>query len=52
MPDIGVRLAEIEKEEKPADEKLHEKEAVLNDYAQKAERIHTVQPAAESLYAV
>jgi preprotein translocase subunit SecA len=43
LPDIGVRLAEIEKEEKPADEKLHEKEAVLNDYAQKADRIHTVQ---------
>jgi preprotein translocase subunit SecA len=43
LPDIGVRLAEIEREEKPADEKLHEKEAVLNDYAQKADRIHTVQ---------
>src|SRR6476646_12035998 len=43
MPDIGVRLAEIEKEEKPTEEKLHEKEAILNDYAQKADRIHTVQ---------
>jgi len=43
LPDIGVRLADIEREEKPAEEKLHEKEAVLNDYAQKADRIHTVQ---------
>ena len=43
LPDIGVRLAEIEKEEKPSEEKLHEKEAILNDYAQKADRIHTVQ---------
>ncbi|MES1214531.1 MAG: preprotein translocase subunit SecA [Bacteroidota bacterium] len=43
LPDIGVRLAEIEKSEMVADEKLHEKEVVLNDYAQKADRIHTVQ---------
>jgi preprotein translocase subunit SecA len=43
LPDIGVRLAEVEKSEMNADEKLHEKELVLNDYAQKADRIHTVQ---------
>ena len=43
LPDIGVKLAEIEKSEENADEKLHQKEAVLNDYAQKADRIHTVQ---------
>jgi preprotein translocase subunit SecA len=43
LPDIGVKLAEIEKSEEQADEKLHQKEAVLNDYAQKADRIHTVQ---------
>ncbi|HEV7782557.1 MAG TPA: preprotein translocase subunit SecA, partial [Chitinophagaceae bacterium] len=30
LPDIGVRLAEIEKESIPNDEKLHEKELVLN----------------------
>ena len=42
LPDIGVRLAEIEKSEIPADEKLHLKEQVLNDYSQKADRIHTV----------
>ncbi|MCW3117136.1 MAG: secA, partial [Chitinophagaceae bacterium] len=43
LPDIGVRLAEVEKSEMSNDEKLHEKELVLNDYAQKADRIHTVQ---------
>jgi preprotein translocase subunit SecA len=43
LPDIGVKLAEIEKSAVAADEKLQQKEAVLNDYAQKADRIHTVQ---------
>ncbi len=43
LPDIGVKLAEIEKEEIPAEEKLQQKEAILNDYSQKADRIHTVQ---------
>lgn len=43
LPDIGVRLAEIEKNTASAEEKLHQKEAILNDYAQKADRIHTVQ---------
>src|SRR5215213_7657087 len=43
LPDIGVRLAEIEKSAAVADEKLQQKEAVLNDYAQKADRIHAVQ---------
>ncbi|MBM3415527.1 MAG: preprotein translocase subunit SecA [Bacteroidetes bacterium] len=43
LPDIGVKLAEIEKSAAPAEEKLQQKEVVLNDYAQKADRIHTVQ---------
>jgi preprotein translocase subunit SecA len=43
LPDIGVRLADIEKEEIPAEEKLHLKEEILNDYSQKADRIHSVQ---------
>ncbi|NBV30344.1 MAG: preprotein translocase subunit SecA, partial [Chitinophagaceae bacterium] len=43
LPDIGVRLSEIEKSESPAEEKLQQKEATLNDYAMKADRIHTVQ---------
>lgn len=43
LPDIGVKLADIEKSEISADEKMQQKEAVLNDYAQKADRIHSVQ---------
>lgn len=43
LPDIGVKLAEVEKSNLPSEEKLQRKEAVLNDYAQKADRIHTVQ---------
>ncbi|NOT51567.1 MAG: preprotein translocase subunit SecA [Chitinophagaceae bacterium] len=43
LPDIGVRLAEVEKSSLSPDEKLQQKESVLNDYAQKADRIHTVQ---------
>ncbi|MFI5156388.1 MAG: preprotein translocase subunit SecA [Chitinophagales bacterium] len=43
LPDIGIKLADIEKSESGADEKLQGKEALLNDYAIKADRIHTVQ---------
>ncbi|MGN6291543.1 MAG: preprotein translocase subunit SecA [Chitinophagaceae bacterium] len=43
LPDIGVRLAEVEKSEGSPEEKLQLKESILNDYAQKADRIHTVQ---------
>lgn len=43
LPDIGVKLAEVEKSAATSEEKLQLKEAVLNDYAQKADRIHTVQ---------
>jgi preprotein translocase subunit SecA len=43
LPDIGVKLAEIEKQEGSAEEKLQLKETILNEYAQKADRIHTVQ---------
>ncbi|MDA3613736.1 preprotein translocase subunit SecA [Polluticaenibacter yanchengensis] len=44
LPDISVKLAEIEKHpELSADEKLQHKEALLNDYSLKADRIHTVQ---------
>ena len=43
LPDIGVKLAEVEKSVATAEEKLQLKEVVLNDYAQKADRIHTVQ---------
>ncbi|HET9744070.1 MAG TPA: preprotein translocase subunit SecA [Chitinophagaceae bacterium] len=43
LPDIGVRLAEIEKAEGNPDEKMHKKEEALNDFRVKADRIHTVQ---------
>jgi preprotein translocase subunit SecA len=43
LPDIGVKLAEIEKSDLPHEDKMKQKEVVLNDYAQKADRIHSVQ---------
>ncbi|HWC54093.1 MAG TPA: hypothetical protein VG676_10960, partial [Chitinophagaceae bacterium] len=43
LPDIGVKLAEIEKSDLSNDDKMKQKEVVLNDYAQKADRIHSVQ---------
>src|SRR5207253_10423472 len=44
LPDISIRLNELEKDDSlQQEEKLKEKEALLNDYAQKADRIHTVQ---------
>ena len=43
LPDIGVKLAEIEKGELTSDEKLQRKEGLLNEYSIKADRIHTVQ---------
>ncbi len=42
LPDIATKLADIEKSSLGADDKLSQKEALLNDYALKAERIHTV----------
>ena len=43
LPDIATKLAEIEKGSLPAEEKLHGKEQLLNEYSLKADRIHTVQ---------
>ena len=43
LPDIGIKLAEIEKSDLGGDEKLQRKESLLNEYAVKADRIHTVQ---------
>src|SRR6185503_16967733 len=43
LPDIGVKLADIEKSALSADEKLQRKEVLLNNYTIKADRIHTVQ---------
>ena len=43
LPDIGIKLADIEKSSLSTEEKLQQKEALLNEYAVKADRIHTVQ---------
>jgi len=43
LPDIGILLAEIDKSDVPPEDKLHRKEALLNEYSVKADRIHTVQ---------
>jgi preprotein translocase subunit SecA len=44
LPDIAVRLTEIENAENiSAEDKLHQKEALMNEYSQKADRIHSVQ---------
>jgi preprotein translocase subunit SecA len=43
LPDLSVKLSEIEKSDKTAEEKLQSKEGLLSDYAAKADRIHTVQ---------
>ncbi len=44
IPDISVALGDIEKNVSlEAEEKLHQKEAIINDYSVKADRIHTVQ---------
>jgi preprotein translocase subunit SecA len=43
LPDIATKLADIDKGDLSPEEKLHAKEALLNEYALKADRIHTVQ---------
>jgi preprotein translocase subunit SecA len=44
LPDISVSLGAIDKNESlTAEDKLHNKESLINDYAVKADRIHTVQ---------
>src|SRR5574343_330274 len=44
LPDIGVQLAEIDKNESlQSEERLQRKEALLTEYTIKADRIHTVQ---------
>jgi preprotein translocase subunit SecA len=48
IPDIGVKLNDIEESTATPEEKMHQKEAVLNDYSQKADRIHSVQQLLKS----
>ncbi len=43
LPDIGSELAEIEKSSATPEEKVSRKDALIQDYAIKADRIHSVQ---------
>jgi len=43
LPDIGSEIAEIEKIDVTAEEKVQRKDALVQDYAIKADRIHSVQ---------
>ena len=42
LPDIGARIAEIEAAELSAEERAQQKDALLADYAIKADRVHTM----------
>ena len=43
LPDIGSEIAEIEKTSQTPEEKIQKKDALVQDYAIKADRIHSVQ---------
>jgi preprotein translocase subunit SecA len=43
IPDLGVKLSEIEKSEEDEHDKISQKEELIKDYSIKAERIHTIQ---------
>ncbi|SHF34187.1 preprotein translocase subunit SecA [Cnuella takakiae] len=43
LPDISTRLGEIDESQMSAEEKMAHKEAILNEYSAKADRIHSVQ---------
>lgn len=42
MPDVGAKIAEIEKANGTPEEKLRQKESLLADFSVKSERIHTI----------
>ncbi len=43
LPDIATKLSAIDKSALSSEEKLQQKDQLLNDYSQKADRIHTIQ---------
>ncbi|MEO7445663.1 MAG: preprotein translocase subunit SecA [Ferruginibacter sp.] len=43
LPDIAIKLAEIDQTDLAAEEKLQRKENLMNEYASKADRIHIAQ---------
>ncbi len=48
LPDLSIQLSDIEKSNDSTEDKLHKKELILNEYGQKADRIHTVQQLLKS----
>ncbi len=42
LPDIGVEIAELEKLEVSAEDKVAKKDAMIQDYSIKSERVHTI----------
>ena len=42
LPDIGASVAEIEKSDLSAEEKTAKKDEIINEYAIKSERVHTI----------
>jgi preprotein translocase subunit SecA len=42
MPDVGTEIAEIEKSDLPAEEKIAKKDELMRDFSIKSERIHSV----------
>ncbi len=42
LPDIGAEIAELEKSELSDEERAQKRDAVINDYSIKSERVHTV----------
>ncbi len=42
LPDIGSEMAELEKSDLPAEEKVEKKNETLNDFQIKSERVHTI----------
>ncbi len=42
MPDVGSEIAEIEKSDKPAEEKIARKDELMRDFSIKSERIHSI----------
>jgi preprotein translocase subunit SecA len=43
VPDVGSQIADIDKTSQPDDEKMESKERLLQEYAIKTERLHTIQ---------
>ncbi len=43
LPDVGSRIADLEKEDLSGSDMVEKKNELINDYALKSERVHTVQ---------